>query len=118
MGATCNSTKDSSKKNGSNYTQSQNSDKASNGVPINPNTLPGAATIALEKIKEKYKDSDNYIKNLNHETKIMKIGDVRGSQLILESCNESTIIVLDYSAQVTIEKCKNCNIFIGPCKSK
>ena len=86
-------------------------------VLSNPNPQ-GSNSNCLEKIKDKFANSKNYIKNLNKETLIRKIMEVDGEQIIIENCTNSTIIILDYSSQVTIEKCRDCNIFIGPCKSR
>jgi hypothetical protein len=66
----------------------------------------------------KTKNYNNYHKNLNGETVIKKSCDTNGQQIIFDSCKNSTFIIIDVIAQVTIEKCQDCSFFIGPCKSK
>eukprot|EP00965_Chrysotila_dentata_P027261 905528-Pleurochrysis_carterae.AAC.1 len=39
---------------------------------------------------------------------------VSGQQFIIEECEDCDIYVLDYSAQVTIDLCRRCRIFLGP----
>ena len=120
MGSTCSSSKDSShkkaEKNNDIKSESKYIDDSSKGQ-MNSNIRP-SPSFKVEDIKNRFKNSRNYIRNLTKETLIKKIYEVEGEQIILENCVDCTIIVLDFSAQVTIEKCKNCNIFIGPCKSK
>ena len=43
-------------------------------------------------------------------------GKINGQQFIIENCKDVCIYLFDYSATVTIDKCVNCNIFIGPSK--
>lgn len=120
MGAFCDSTKNNSKKDLPNIRNSNSKNANVSEVPnaeLNPN-MPLANTLAFNKMKERLPNSKNYIKDLKNQTLIKKINEVDGDQMIIESCSNSTIIVLDYSSQVTIEKCLNCNIFIGPCKSR
>lgn len=117
MGVTCISKKESAEhvkpiSHSNAEIPSENSNAHSNS------NLPGTATIALGRMKDKSPNSKNYIKNLKNETIIKKINEVGDDQLIIENCVNCTIIVLDYSFQVTIDKCKDCIIFIGPCKSK
>jgi hypothetical protein len=120
MGSICTSSKDSSNKKAEKNKEinlpSKNNDDGSN-VHNNQN-IRHSPSVNINEIKNKFKNSKNYIRNLTKETIIKKIYEVDGEQVILENCNDCTIIVLDFSAQVTIEKCNNCNIFIGPCKSK
>lgn len=66
----------------------------------------------------KTKNFNNYHKNLNGETIVKKSCDTNGQQIIFDSCKNSTFIIIDVIAQVTIEKCQDCSFYIGPCKSK
>ena len=70
------------------------------------------------KNQKKVKNLNNYMKNLENQIVFKKKGEVNGEQIIFDSCSNSTFLILDFTAQVTIEKCKNCNFYIGPCKSR
>ena len=74
--------------------------------------------MIVSKLSKKEKNFNNYHKNVNGQTIIRKINEIKGEQVIFDSCSDSTFIMLDCVAQVTIEKCLNCNFYIGPCKSK
>ena len=45
-----------------------------------------------------------------------KPGTVNGQQFIIENCKNSSIYIYDHSAMVTIDKCEDCVIFLGPIK--
>ena len=44
-------------------------------------------------------------------------GAVFGQQFIIEDCTDCDILVLDWSAMVTVDRCQRCRIFLGPCES-
>lgn len=44
-------------------------------------------------------------------------GAIAGQQFIIEECEDCDIWLLDWSATVTIDECKRCRFFIGPCES-
>jgi hypothetical protein len=95
MGAMCNSTTD--KKNNTKKEEIYQNKSSQDDVkkPLNPHSI---------------------IKNIKSQTIIKAINDLNGDALQLENCVDSTIIIMDMSAQVIIEKCTNCRIFIAPCK--
>jgi hypothetical protein len=68
-------------------------------------------------IKEKQIYSKNHINNLEKSYIVKKINEIAGEQIIIENCNTTTFVILDFSSQVIIEKCKNCNFLIAPCKT-
>lgn len=76
-----------------------------------------ATNNKFNKIKSNNNENCN-IRNKENLNIIRKIGEVKGEQVIIAYCKNSSIIILDYSAQVTIEGCDNCNIFIAPCASR
>lgn len=45
--------------------------------------------------------------------RIKSIGEVEGQPFEIIDCNDSELLVLDYSDQVQIDECVNCKIFIG-----
>jgi hypothetical protein len=52
-----------------------------------------------------------------NKTIVKQINDIKGDMVQIDNCSYSSIIIMDYSAQVIIEKCNNCVIFIAPCTS-
>ena len=48
---------------------------------------------------------------------IKEPGQVNGQMFIIEDCEDCDIYVCDYTAQVQIDYCKNCRIFVGPSES-
>lgn len=79
---------------------------------LTPNSI-GSKTLEKKTINPKC-----IIKDKNNETIIRTINDIKGDAIIIDNCNDCTIIILDVSAQVIIEKCYNSSIFIGPCNSR
>jgi hypothetical protein len=51
------------------------------------------------------------------EPLIKKPGDVDGQVFNIAECENSTLVVMDFTEQIQIDKCKNCRIFIGACAS-
>lgn len=45
-------------------------------------------------------------------------GQLNGKQFLVHNCKNSTILLLDYTETVTVEKCTDCHIFIAPCKGR
>ena len=75
-------------------------------------------TVAKIPPQKKQKNFSNYHKNVDNQLIVKKKGEVNGEQVIFDSCVNSVFIILDVLAQVTIEKCKDCSFYLGPCKSK
>jgi hypothetical protein len=48
---------------------------------------------------------------------IKEPGQINGQMFIIEDCEDCDIYVCDYTAQVQIDFCKNCRIFVGPSES-
>jgi hypothetical protein len=44
-------------------------------------------------------------------------GTIDGQMFCIEDCEDSELVVMDYSEQVQIDNVKNCKIFIGACES-
>ena len=56
------------------------------------------------------------IENIQNTTIIRHINDIQGDAVNISKCENSTIIIMDTSAQVTISECNNCKIYIAPSK--
>ena len=41
-------------------------------------------------------------------------GTLRGTQFIVADCEDCDIFLLDYTSTVSVDRCKNCRILIGP----
>jgi hypothetical protein len=48
---------------------------------------------------------------------IKEPGQIDGQMFIIEDCEDCDIYVCDFTAQVQIDFCKNCRIFVGPSES-
>lgn len=72
---------------------------------------------AAAKTFKKTVNPNSIIKFQKNQTIIKHINDINGDMIQIEGCDDCTIIIMDYSAHVIIEKCNNCIIFIAPCKS-
>ena len=57
------------------------------------------------------------IKDQTGEHIVRKPGTMNGAQCIISDCTDCTIYILDHTSTVSIDRCKNCHIFIGPCDS-
>jgi len=91
-------------------------------VQVEIGVKPGNSINSVKKNKEnqvnKVRNENCDIRNKENINIVRKIGEVKGEQIIIAYCKNASIIILDYSAQVTIEGCTNCNIFIAPCCSR
>ena len=45
-------------------------------------------------------------------------GQLKGSQFIIQDCKQSTILILDYTETVTVDRCTDCQIFIAPSRGR
>ncbi len=114
MGAMCESTK--SKRS---YSSSAASIQIAPKIENESEKINSPPTMNVVKSTNKPKFNENcYIKNKENLNIVRKIGEIKGEQVIIAYCKKSSIIILDYSAQVTIEKCSECNIFIAPCAGR
>ena len=64
--------------------------------------------------------SDLVFENLTAQTACKRPGSLGscygpGVPFEIYNCSDASLFVLDWTAQVTVDKCKNCFIFIGPC---
>lgn len=45
-------------------------------------------------------------------------GQLNGRQFRIKNCQSTTILILDHTDTVTVEKCTDCQVFIGPTKGR
>ena len=70
------------------------------------------------RIEDKEIIKSNLIISNKINDKILKsVGQINGNEIKLSNNKNCTIIIMDNSSSVIIEKCINCFIFIGPCSS-
>uniref|UniRef100_A0A0N5AR56 C-CAP/cofactor C-like domain-containing protein n=1 Tax=Syphacia muris TaxID=451379 RepID=A0A0N5AR56_9BILA len=43
---------------------------------------------------------------------------INGQQFVIDNCKDCCILILDYTASVTIDGCEHCLIVTGPCKAR
>jgi len=67
-------------------------------------------------VVEKKINPNAIIENVSNSTIIRSISEINGDAIKIEKCKNSTIIIMDYSAQVNINECTNCTFFIAPCR--
>ena len=70
---------------------------------------------APEPVKEKRVNPHSTISGEKNTIVIKHIGEIHGDMVKIDTCVNSTIIILDISSQVIITECRNCNIFVAPC---
>lgn len=59
---------------------------------------------------------DYTLENKKGET-IVKLPDsINGNQYIIQNLEDCFVYIFDHTAIVTVDDCKNCRFFIGPCK--
>merc|ERR1719235_437484 len=46
---------------------------------------------------------------------LRKPGAIKGRDVVIEDCKESTVTICDHTAQVQVDSCESCKILIGPC---
>jgi protein XRP2 len=55
--------------------------------------------------------------NRTGEAFVKAPGTVNGQQFVIADCADCDIFICDHCEMVTIDRCTNCRIFIGPCES-
>lgn len=54
---------------------------------------------------------------LRGELFVREPGSINGQAFVVEDCRDSTIVLLDHMAQITVDDCVNCRIIVGPVES-
>jgi protein XRP2 len=68
--------------------------------------------------KKKLDPKDFMLQKLENQTIIRLPGSIQGQQFIIEDCKNCDIFLCDNSAQITVDMCTNCRVFIGPCEGR
>lgn len=64
-------------------------------------------------------NKEDFIKKGQSNKKIeFLMNKINGNQIIIEDCHSCQIYLIDHTSTVSITKSDNCNIMIGPCKSR
>ncbi|XP_022086906.1 protein XRP2-like [Acanthaster planci] len=66
--------------------------------------------------KDRPDPKDFTLENLSGETVGRVPGKVNGQQFLIKNCQNCHIYVFDHSATITVDKCLDCTIFLGPIK--
>jgi len=90
------------------------SNKKSNTQPPIDKVLTKGAYLQ-PKIEKKI-NLNAILENLSNATIIRSISEINGDAIRIDRCKDSTIIIMDYSGQVSINECSNCIFFIAPCR--
>ncbi len=45
-------------------------------------------------------------------------GQLNGTQFRIGNCKDTVVLVLDHTDSVTVDKCENCKILIGPSRGR
>jgi len=67
--------------------------------------------------KKKLNKADFTFKDKKSETLIKRPGDINGIEFMIKDLEGCTVILLDHSAQITIDRCTNTKFYIGPVKA-
>ena len=67
--------------------------------------------------KKKLNRADFMFKQKSNEILVKKPGDLNGLDFAIKDLDGCQIFLLDHTAQVTVDRCKNCKFYIGPIKA-
>ena len=73
-------------------------------------------TTTSIKNKKKLNKEDFMFKEKRGERLVKMPGEVNGLDFKIKDLDSCTVIILDHTAQITIDRCKNTKFFIGPIK--
>eukprot|EP00762_Andalucia_godoyi_P008371 ANDGO_07355.mRNA.1 Protein FAM188A homolog len=84
-------------------------------VPVTAgNATAGGPGAALQ--KKQLRREDFLCMRKRSETIMRRDGDIAGQQFVIDDVEDCRICLLDYSAQISVDFAKNCEIIIGPCE--
>jgi protein XRP2 len=67
--------------------------------------------------KKKLNRADFMFKDKANEVLIKRPGDLNGLDFMIKDLEGCTVVILDHTAQVTVDRCNNCKFYIGPIKA-
>ena len=56
-------------------------------------------------------------KSKNGEVLVKKPGDINGIDFMIKDLENCTVLLLDHTAQVQVDRCNNCKFYLGPIKA-
>ena len=68
------------------------------------------------KNKKKLNKEDFMFKDKKGQRLVKLSGEINGIDFVIKDIDNCTIMLLDHSAQITIDRCQNTKFFIGPIK--
>lgn len=91
----------------------------SNQQSIQSKTSVAAPTSSAPSFtqKKKLNKADYMFKMLKDQILIKKPGDIDGLQFMIKDLENCSVFLMDHSAQITVDRCKNTKFFIGPIKA-
>lgn len=57
---------------------------------------------------------DLQVSDLKGETVVKTPGSINGESFVLKNLEDCSVFILDYSSEVEVTNCSNCQIFVGP----
>ena len=67
--------------------------------------------------KKKLNKADFMFKSQKDQMLVKMPGDINGIDFMIKDLENCTVMLLDHTAQVTIDRCKNTKFYIGPVKA-
>lgn len=56
-------------------------------------------------------------KSKDGEVLVKKPGDINGIDFMIKDLENCTVLLLDHTAQVQVDRCNNCKFYFGPIKA-
>lgn len=67
--------------------------------------------------KQKLNKADFMFKSQKDQLLVKMPGDINGIDFMIKDLENCTVVLLDHTAQVTVDRCKNTKFYVGPIKS-
>ena len=67
--------------------------------------------------KKKLNKADFMFKQQSDQLLVKMPGDINGIDFMIKDLDNCTVVLLDHTAQVTVDRCKNTRFFVGPIKA-
>lgn len=64
--------------------------------------------------KKRLNRADFMFQQKNGEELIKKPGDINGIDFAIRNLENCTVYLMDHTAQIMVDQCKNCVFYIGP----
>ena len=67
--------------------------------------------------KKKLNKEDFMFRQKKGELLVKRPGDINGIDFMIKDLEDCTVVLLDHTAQIQVDRCKGCRLFIGPIKA-